>query len=169
MTLSNDNIDTRTPRPARKAVARKLNRVGSKSPQIASATVDTIGQRMTARRMQLKLTQADVARQVPFQSKSGRRKGTERPLSRAAYAMFEIDQAQPDLKKIEAIAKALGISPGWLAFGEKSAVASEEPAVVAGNDDEVEVTRWVIPKCVGAREVDLPANDKHSITITIRR
>ena len=113
--IHNDHVMFRL-RP-HKAILRKLNRVGSHAPEIATSEIKTIGQRMTLRRIALKLTQAHIANEVQFVQKTGRRKGAARPLSRNAYAMYEIGQSEPDLKKIEAIARALGVTPSWLAFG----------------------------------------------------
>lgn len=102
--------------------ARKLNRVGSQAQNTTSPSeLETIGQRMTARRLELKLTQKQVADQVMFTRKTGRRRHTQSTLSRNAYAMYEIGESEPDLQKIEGIARALKVSAGWLAFGGSDA------------------------------------------------
>src|SRR5262245_61799343 len=106
------------PRPRRQAGGRKINRVGSRTPEIGTVVPNTLGQRMTARRIELDLTQDQVASQVRYRPKSGRGKGVEKSLSRATLAMYERDASQPDLQKIEEIAKALKVAPGHLAFGE---------------------------------------------------
>jgi transcriptional regulator with XRE-family HTH domain len=74
---------------------------------------------MAGRRLELRLTQEQVAGHVHFAPKSGRRRNLETVLSRTAYCMYETDNVEPDLAKIEEIAKALAVSPGWLAFGER--------------------------------------------------
>jgi transcriptional regulator with XRE-family HTH domain len=79
--------------------------------------LETVGQRMAARRLQLGLTQKEVASQLNVTPKSGRKRGVDSQLSRNAYGMYEIDEAEPDLKKIARIAEVLRVSPGWLAFG----------------------------------------------------
>lgn len=95
----------------------KLNRVGSEG-RPRSGNPETLGQRMAARRLDLHLTQAQVARQVRFTPKTGRRRNVETVLSRNAYCMYETDTVEPDFPKLAGIAKALGVSKGWLAFGE---------------------------------------------------
>ena len=110
---------TSTPPNVKVRQRRPLNRVG-KSFDPASSPPETLGQRMAARRLELGLTQAQVAKQVRFKTKTGRRKDAESVLTRNAYCMYEIDGAEPDLQKIVGIAKALQVSPGWLAFGEQA-------------------------------------------------
>jgi transcriptional regulator with XRE-family HTH domain len=103
---------------------RKLNRVGT----LVNSSLDdpkTIGERMTAQRLKLGLTQEQVASKVVFIPKSGSRRGDEIVLSRNAYCMYETHGVAPDLQKIEEIAKALEVSPGWLAFG----IAEEKKVV----------------------------------------
>ena len=163
-----ENEDVHPHRPVRKAELRKINRVGSRAPHISTVAATTIGQRITARRMELKLTQADVAKQVPFHNKTGRNKGAERPLSRGALAMYEIGDSEPDLKKLEAIAKALGVSPGWLAFGDETAVVPEKSDMQVG-EDGIEITTWVIPKVVRADEPDISSPETRTVVIKIRR
>lgn len=108
--------------PAKKAVAaepevrRKLNRIGT-LVNASAHTPATIGERMTAQRLKLGLTQEDVASRIVFIPKSGSKRGDEITLSRSAYCMYETKQVKPDLQKIEEIATALECSPAYLAFG----------------------------------------------------
>lgn len=106
---------------------RKLNRVGSMAPPINEVTAQTIAGRLTSRRLALKLTQKQVSDRVKLVAKSGRHKGIERTLSRNAYAMYELGASEPDLQKIEAVARALNVEPGWLAFGSEGADKPREP------------------------------------------
>lgn len=116
------------PRPVRKARSRKINRVGSRHPEIATREAKTIGQRIARRRVELNLKQEQVARQVTYRQKSGRKKETERRLSRATLAMYERDLAEPDLQKIIAIAAALSVTPSWLAFGDGELLGAGQAA-----------------------------------------
>lgn len=86
-----------------------MNRVGS--PGGGVSELRTVGQRMIHRRLELRLTQAQVAAQVRLQTKSGKM------LSRNTYCMYETGKYEPRLKLIEQLATALEVSPGWLAFG----------------------------------------------------
>lgn len=160
--------------PVRKAKSRKLNRVGSRAPHIAQLEPATIGERITKRRMELNLKQDDVARQVLFCQKSGRAKGTERQLSRATLAMYEIGQAEPDLQKIEQIAKALGVSPGWLAFGEQAPVGSEARAASAAEptaaaDGDIRIETWVEPQTIRANTNDIPTAQVRTVVVKLVR
>lgn len=131
-------MTTKTPLPRKR---RKLNRVGSASHKPQEGEPQSLGARMAARRLDLRMTQAQIAKHVRMKPKSGRRRDVETALSRNAYAMYEIDNAEPDLAKIAAIAKALKCSPGWLAFGEIStAPVNHEAALsvaVCANPDGV--------------------------------
>lgn len=171
MTNSNDAIAVR---PVRKAKSRKLNRVGSRAPHIAQQEPKTIGERITKRRLELRLTQGDVARQVLFHRKSGRNKGTERKLSRATLAMYEIGLAEPDLRKIEQIAKALGVTPGWLAFGEcggeqndVAVLETSEEQVTATGDIKIET--WVLPQVADVRNPQRSTGEARTLIIRIPR
>ena len=96
---------------------RRLNRVGS-AASIAGSELTTVGQRMVHRRLQLGKTQAQISAQVRLQTKSAQA-DAQRSLSRNTYCMYETGKYEPRLKQIEQIAAALGVSPGWLAFGTK--------------------------------------------------
>lgn len=115
--LGAGTVSHRARRLQKRVSSRRINRVGSRMPQIAMTEARTCGQRMTKRRMELRLTQADVAANVTIRSKSGARTGIDRPLSRNAYSMYEKDAAEPGLGTINRIAAALSVSPAWLAFG----------------------------------------------------
>ncbi len=128
---------TSTPPNAKVRRRRPLNRVG-KSFDPASSPPETLGQRMAARRLELGLTQAQVARQVRFKTKTGRRKNAESILTRNAYCMYEIDGSEPDLQKIVGVAKVLQVSPGWLAFGEEG---SRPSGLNRNHGVEVDVSR----------------------------
>jgi hypothetical protein len=84
---------------------------------------ETCGQRMTRRRVELRLAPDDVAERVKIQNKSSRQ---EVKLSVAAYEMYEQDALDLSLKTVEKIAAALCVEPGWLAFG----IGSSPPAKV---------------------------------------
>lgn len=168
--MTNDNDkENHGPRKVRRAQARKINRVGSREPHIATITATTIGQRMVERRIGLGLTQEQVANQVIFRSKTGRNKGSERTLSRATLAMYEIDQTEPDLQKIESIAKALGVTPGWLAFGEEVGGIREGTRADDEANDDIEISTWVMPKVVGAHDTEIPSPETRTVVIKIRR
>jgi transcriptional regulator with XRE-family HTH domain len=99
---------------------RKLNRVGgSSSASVIVPGPKGIGERLTMRRLQLQMTQSEVAQRVRYTPKTGRKRNIEKPLSRNAYAMYESSKAEPNLGVVEEIAQALNISAGWLAFGEE--------------------------------------------------
>lgn len=98
-------------------LVRGINRVGSRMPKIASIRPMTFGERMTQRRLDLNMTQVDVASRVTIISKTGCKKDAKRQLSRNAYCMYELDEAEPSLSTLLQIANALNVSPAWLAFG----------------------------------------------------
>ena len=89
-----------------------MHRKGSVRGQIANPT--TMQERMTSRRMELDMSQADVASQIDFFNK---KQGEWKTLSRSAYCMYESGDVLPDIDKIVSLAKALQCSPEWLAFG----------------------------------------------------
>ncbi len=101
---------------------RPMNRIGSQGGTATDLT--TVGGRMIHRRLELQLTQAQVAAGVRLQAKSGKM------LSRNTYCMYETGKYEPRLKLIEQIAAALKVSPGWLAFGN-AAPATKAAATVA--------------------------------------
>lgn len=102
----------------RRSGLRKLNRAGLSETQIKQIGLKTIGQRMAQTRLKLNVTQEEVAARVLITSKSGESSGVERPLSRNAYCMYERDFLEPSFANMISIAKALGVEPAWLAFGE---------------------------------------------------
>lgn len=113
-TITNDHkLDTK---PATIGSSRPLNRVGSAYAVGAEPT--TVAERMVRRRLEMKLTQAEVAAKVRMQNKSGPRSSDERLLSRNGYCMYENGRSEPKLEQIKQIAMALNVSAGWLAFGE---------------------------------------------------
>ena len=98
-----------------------MHRKGSIKGMIDNPT--TLEERLTARRMELNLSQADVAKQIKFFNK---KQGEWKVLSRSAYCMYESGDVLPDVDKIVSLAEALQCSPEWLAFGtEKSATLAE--------------------------------------------
>jgi transcriptional regulator with XRE-family HTH domain len=96
---------------------RKKNRVYSMVQQIGGETPATLGQRLTVRRLELRLTQEEVASKVLICFSSGEKKGNPHPIARNAYCLYELDKIQPSLKTTEALAKALKVCPAWLGFG----------------------------------------------------
>ncbi|HVU19475.1 MAG TPA: hypothetical protein VHE09_02015 [Rhizomicrobium sp.] len=114
------------PNPISIVSRRRLNRARS-APTAVRAEPKTLCERMVQRRLELRFTQAMVASKVRLQSKSGPRSHEERLLSRNAYAMYEPGKTEPKLKQIEQIATAMGVSAGWLAFGETQAGDNGKP------------------------------------------
>jgi transcriptional regulator with XRE-family HTH domain len=96
---------------------RQMNRVSSMSFPNGCGTPTTVGQRLTACRLKLGLTQEQAVSGVMFRPKSGKRKDRDCKLSRNAYCMYERDLVPISLKMIENIAEAFDESPSWLAFG----------------------------------------------------
>lgn len=74
----------------------------------------TVGQRLFQARLQAairegrQVTQADVAQMVGVKD--------------ATVSRYEAGKAEPDLGMIVLLAAALGVTPGWLAFGEASSL-----------------------------------------------
>jgi len=95
---------------------RKLNRVGTQVHENLSEP-SSVGARMSKRRLELGLTQAQVADKVTFTPQSGRRLGQDVPLSRSGYCMYETSGLVPDIDKIIGIARALKTTPQYIAFG----------------------------------------------------
>ena len=122
---------------------RTLHRVGTLVNDVALDNPNTVGNRLAARRLELNMTQAEVAEKVFFQPKTGTRKHDSVPLSRNAYCMYETDSVEPDLPKIEAIAKVLGVTPQWLAFGIDERKPVKAFTYVAGKK---QAESWVIPE-----------------------
>lgn len=168
-------IEPVDPPPVRKARSRKLNRVGSRAPQIASTEAKTIGQRIAQRRLALGLSQAQVAKQVVYQTKTGRKKECEQILCRATLAMYEIDQAEPDLQKIIAIAKALQVAPAWLAFGfEWLAFGFETTSELANTDVSETKTderyeRWYALRILRPNDANVSIPEGCSVVVQIKR
>ncbi|AFU86588.1 putative HTH domain DNA-binding protein [Caulobacter phage CcrRogue] len=90
----------------------------------------TIGQRITACRMGLGLTQEQVASRVYLTQQSNSRKdvstkpgwepkqaGERRPLARTAYIMYESDSVKPHIDVLEQIAHVLKTTPEYITFG----------------------------------------------------
>ncbi|ARB13635.1 hypothetical protein Ccr2_gp105c [Caulobacter phage Ccr2] len=90
----------------------------------------TIGQRITACRKALDLTQEQVASQVYLTQQSNSRKdtstkpgwepkqaGERRPLARTAYIMYESDSVKPHIDVLEQIAHVLKTTPEYITFG----------------------------------------------------
>lgn len=138
---------------------RILHRVGSLVNDSALGEPKTVGQRMAARRLELKMTQDDVAKRVVFQPKTGSRRNDEVVLSRNAYCMYETGGVEPDLPKIEGIAKVLEVTPQWLAFGveERKTVASFKFNVA--KKTFVPSETWVLPEDWLARNLGVQASD----------
>lgn len=137
---------------------RKLNRVGSQMQNTANPSeIETIGRRMTTRRLELKLTQKQVADQVMFTRKTGRKRHTQSTLSRNAYAMYEIGESEPDLQKIEGIARALNVSAGWLAFGGSDACSANSDATIRGEHTGSRMPSFRLIVTVNADGIDSKA------------
>lgn len=109
---------------------RTIHRVGSLFTKDLE-NPKTIGQRITARRLELGLTQEAVAAQCVITQKSDsrtpkgkpkpgwvpRKAGDIIPLSRSAYCMYETDSVAPVLDVLVQIARALRTTPEYIAFG----------------------------------------------------
>ena len=83
--------------------------IGEPSTSQKSATCHGMGARLQGARLQAGYSKASVARLVD--------------LSPSAYAKIE-NGGQSGVDVIESLAKALGVSPGWLAFGMGSQVVT---------------------------------------------
>src|SRR5262245_32310928 len=94
-----------------------LNRVGMDQVAMEALGDGTIGARLAKRRLALGLTRGQVAAPVMIEPKSGPQAGVQRPISRNAYAMYELDVLEPSLNTLKALAAALRVSLYWLAFG----------------------------------------------------
>lgn len=86
---------------------------GEARPRVHSTAVaaPTLGGRLRARREELGLSYRAVARAAG--------------VSDMTVRATEQDQTSPSIDTAERLAKALGISSGWLAFGDESASASQ--------------------------------------------
>lgn len=113
---TSNKATTQAVRPKAVPDRKKIHRVGSHVNNDPSS-LDTIGKRMTQRRLELRLTQEQIANQVVFTPRSGAKSKDSVILSRNAYCLYETGGVEPDLLKIMGIAKALDVSPEWLAFG----------------------------------------------------
>lgn len=96
---------------------RRINRVRRRVCEALDVSAIGIGNRLVELRLELQLTQAEVALAVPFESKSGKRSNIVRPLSRSTYCMYELGRVEPSLQTIVSLAHVLQASPEWLAFG----------------------------------------------------
>lgn len=98
-----------------------MHRKGSLKGMIDNPT--TLEERLTSRRMELDMSQADVASKIRFHNKKA---GEWKTLSRSAYCMYESGDVLPDVDKIVSLAEALQCTPEWLAFGtEKTDTLAE--------------------------------------------
>jgi transcriptional regulator with XRE-family HTH domain len=120
-----DNMQSVMERTAPIRAAKKerqtMHRVGTVKGQIEQPK--NLGERLVSRRLELKLSQAQVAEQVTFWND---KKQEWVILSRSAYCMYESGDVVPDLAKVEQIAKALKCAPQWLAFAEGNRSEIEE-------------------------------------------
>jgi transcriptional regulator with XRE-family HTH domain len=98
-----------------------MHRVGTIKGRIDDPK--TLAERLISRRLELKLSQGQVADQVQFYNEKKQEWGT---LSRSAYCMYESGDVVPDLAKIEQISKALKCEPEWLTFGKGNRSEVEE-------------------------------------------
>lgn len=100
---------------------KALHRVGS----LLGKDLDnpkTIGQRITARRLELGMTQEQVADRCWITQKSnssttGLKAGDRKKLSRSAYCMYETDSVAPVIDVLEQIASVLKLSREYVFFG----------------------------------------------------
>lgn len=143
--------ETTTKPNARTAAAPAAPEVKTRSPMhrkgSTKVSVDnptTLGDRLVARRLELNLSQDDVASQVTFYNKNG---GRWKTLSRSGYCMYETGEVTPDLEKIKSMAAALKCTPEWLTFGIGSRGTIEEVALKKG-------TRGVAFQSVGTWSLD---------------
>lgn len=109
-----------------------LHRVGTVRAEDMAEAV-TIGGRIRERRIELGMTQEQVAdlchiTQKSNSQRSGRMKGDTFKLSRSAYCMYETDSVTPVLDVLEQIAGALRTSPEWISFGR----GNKDPVPVMG-------------------------------------
>lgn len=115
---------------------KTLHRVGS----LLGKDLDnpkTIGQRITARRLALNMTQEQVAERCWITQKSnsqttGLKAGDRKKLSRSAYCMYETDSVAPVIDVLEQIAAVLSLSREYVFFGTPTI---EEIAYKASEDD----------------------------------
>ncbi len=75
-----------------------------------SVNTNTLGGRMAFARMRKNLTQKELAERVKNRDGSAK--------SRATIVQYENDNIQPPLDVVAIIAKQLGVSPSYIAFGE---------------------------------------------------
>lgn len=104
-----------------------MHRVGTTKGRIENPK--TLGERLVFRRLDLKLGQGAVAKQVRFFNDRQKIWST---LSRSAYCMYESGSVIPDIPKVIELAKALQCSPQWLAFGDGS----------LDKESEIEEVEW---------------------------
>lgn len=130
-------------RAAKEPERRPLHRVGT-HVHASMGEPTTIGSRMAKRRLELGMTQETIASQIVFTPKTGKREFDEVTLSRNGYGMYETGQVEPDLDKIVAIAKALGVTPQWLAFGVGERPSVEEFVYDPGKKAFVTESSWLL-------------------------
>jgi transcriptional regulator with XRE-family HTH domain len=114
-----------------------MHRVGTIKGRIEEPK--NLGERLISRRLELKLSQGQVADQVSFWNQTKQDWGT---LSRSAYCMYESGDVVPDIPKIEQLAKALKCAPQWLAFGDGNRAEVEEVDYDPETDEFVSKTFW---------------------------
>lgn len=140
-------------RPALKVVQQRgedaipektLHRIGTRIHDATVTSPKTVGQRMAARRLELGMTQEQVAHRVIFIPQTGQRAGVKQHLSRNSYCMYEIGSVEPDLQKLEQIAKALQVSPQWLAFGIDERGTVDEMAYDPKKNTFSPVHKWMM-------------------------
>jgi transcriptional regulator with XRE-family HTH domain len=115
---------------------------------VVNATLDnpkTLGERITARRLELGLHQGNVADRVKVLRASGAKQGKEISLSRSTLCQYETGSGTPDLPKLIALAEALQCTPEWLAFGVTGPQTLDE-ASWTGDAFVFQASQWAFPK-----------------------
>lgn len=115
----------------------------------------TIGERITSRRLGLKMSQQEVANLCYITQKSDsrppanpppgwtpRRAGDKVQLSRSAYCMYETDSVAPVLDVLVQIAAALKTTPEYIAFGVGSADPVEQVVYSKAEDSFEHAKFW---------------------------
>jgi len=146
---------------------RALHRVGS----LLVKDLDepkTIGQRITARRLALGLSQQEVADRCWITQKNnsnitGAQKGDRKRLSRSAYCMYETDSVTPVIDVLEQIADALELSREYVFFGTPTI---QELRYNPHEDDFAHKGHWTLDPAWVKREVHTRPGDLMLCTVT---
>lgn len=130
---------------ARRAMSERKTNVWDRAGH-----TDTLANRLTTRRTELRQRQVDLADQIE--------------VARTAYSQYETGKITPSVDKVIRLAAALDVTPEWLAFGIGDKVTTEEVSYHTASRTWVRERAWTLnERWVGER---FPGIDPADLVLT---